>query len=239
MFVLQADSIGKSYGERSILTAATLQADQGQIVAVVGRMGAGKSTLLKICAGLVAPDSGWVKFEGVLYHRPRLFRIAPRGMFFLPERGNLGSSLSVGEHFRLLGRRYGDRGSTAALEALDVRPLLARRAHALSGGERQRVELALAIARNPSCLLVDELFRGLDPLTCELVGAALQRLAYSGCAVVATGHEVESLAQFASGIVWVTAGTTYSLGDPRTAASHEAFRREYLGSAALAPNKEA
>lgn len=233
MPVLQADSIGKAYGERRILTAARLQAEAGQIVAVVGRMGAGKSTLLRICAGLVAPDSGWVRFAGELYDRPRLFRIAPRGMFFLPERGNLSSSLSVGEHFRLLGRRYGDGGSVAALEALDLQPLLSRRAHTLSGGERQRVEVALAIVRGPSCFLADELFRGLDPLTCELLGAALQRLAQGGCAVVATGHEVESLAQFASGIVWVTAGTTYSLGDPRTAAAHEAFRREYLGPVAL------
>ncbi len=232
MPLLQADSIGKAYGERRILTAARLQAEAGQIVAVVGRMGAGKSTLLKICAGLVAPDSGWVRFEGVMYDRPRLFRIAPRGMYFLPEGGNLASSLSIGEHFRLLGRRYGDGGSAATLEALDLPPLLSRRAHTLSGGERQRVEVALAIARGP-CLLADELFRGLDPLTCELLGAALQRFARSGCAVVATGHEVESLAQFASKIVWVTPGTTYSLGDPRAAAASEAFRREYLGPVAL------
>lgn len=232
MFVLEADCVGKTYDGRRILTSATLQLAAGQMIAVVGRMGAGKSTLLKICAGVVAADSGWVRFSGTLYERPHLFRMAARGMYYLPERGALMSSLSVAQHLRLLHRRYG-AGSAASLELLNVEPLLHKRWHALSGGERRRVEFALALARSPTCLLADEPLRDLDPLTCELVGAALQGLARNGCAVMATGHEIASLAQFASGIVWVTAGTTYSLGDPQTAASHEAFRREYLGPAAL------
>ena len=178
--LFSADSIGKSFGRKSVLKAATVWAPAGEITVLFGRNGSGKSTLLRVSVGQLSADFGAVHFDGEVYPRPRLHR-------------------------------------------LDARP------PELSGGERRRAELAIARARRPRCLLADEPFAGITPGDAEAVAAALVRLADSGCAVLATGHEVPQLMTIASSVVWMTAGTTHWLGPPGEAARHEQFRREYLG----------
>lgn len=231
MTVLHADSIGKIYNGLRVVTAAALEVHTGDIVGLLGRMGVGKSTLLKICAGVTAPDSGWVRFAGVQHVRPRLHELAPKGMYYLAEGRNLASNLSLQGHLDVLQRRYGGRSSGEAIELLKLESLLDQPAHSLSGGERRRAEIAVAMARRPTCLLADEPFRGIDPISAELIGRALQHLAGYGCGVVITGHEIWSFRPFLSSVVWMTAGTTYPLGSPAEAWKHDRFRLEYLGGA--------
>ena len=92
------------------------------------------------------------------------------------------------------------------------------------------MEMALVFARNPGCLLADELMRSVDPIVSDMIGRSLRELAAKGCAVVVTGHEVNYLMPFLDSVTWVTSGTTYDLGSPACARSHEPFAREYLGS---------
>lgn len=232
MTLLHADSIGKIYNARRVVTAASLAVRSGEIVGLLGRMGVGKSTLLKICAGVMTPDSGWVRFADVQYFRPRLHELAPKGMYFLAERGNLASNLSLQCHLDVLRRRYGARNRDEVVALLRLESILNQPTHVLSGGERRRAEIAVAMARQPTFLLADEPFRGIDPIATELIGHALQHLARSGCGVVITGHEIRSFLPFLSTVVWMTAGTTYALGSPADAWHHERFRLEYLGAAA-------
>ena len=231
MTVLRADSIGKIYGGQRVVTAASLDVRAGEIVGLLGRMGVGKSTLLKICAGVETPDSGWVRFAGVQDVRPRLHELAPKGMYYLAEGRNLASNLSLRGHLDILRRRYGTVNGEDAIALLKLESLLDQRAHSLSGGEQRRAEIAVAIARQPSCLLADEPFRGIDPISAELIGGALQHLARSGCGVVITGHEIRSFLPFLTSVVWMTAGTTYALGAPADAWRDDRFRLEYLGEA--------
>jgi lipopolysaccharide export system ATP-binding protein len=230
--LLHADSIGKIYDGQRVLTAASLAVQSGEIVGLLGRMGVGKSTLLKICAGVMAPDSGWVRFAGVQYFRPRLHELAPRGMYFLAESRNLANNLSLRCHLDVLERRYGSRNRDEVVALLKLESLLNQPAYTLSGGERRRAEIAVAMTREPTCLLADEPFRGIDPIATELIGRALQHLAKSGCAVAITGHEIRSFLPFLSSVVWMTAGTTYALGSPSDAWKHDRFRLEYLGAGA-------
>jgi ABC-type multidrug transport system ATPase subunit len=202
---------------------------KGEVVGLLGRMGSGKSTLLRICAGVMPSDSGWIEFDGVQYERPAHATLASRGLFYLAESRNLVNALTVDEHFDLIEKRFGsaDRGSVVKL--LDIEGLLNAKAETLSGGEARRVEIALAVLRRPLCLLTDEPFRSVDPLMCELLGKAFRHLASTGCAVVVTGHEVNSLRPYLDSVVWVTSGTTYSLGTPVEAWKRAAFQKEYLG----------
>ena len=229
MTVLRADSIGKIYKGQRVVTAASLEVQPGEIVGLLGRMGVGKSTLLRICAGVETADSGWVRFAGAQHFRPRLSVLAAQGMYYLGEARNLANNLSLRGHLDVLLRRYGSQNGKEAIALLKLESLLDQPAHSLSGGEQRRAEIAVAMARQPTCLLADEPFRGIDPISAELIGQALQHLARSGCGVVVTGHEIRSFLPFLSSVVWMTAGTTYALGPPAEAWRDERFRLEYLG----------
>jgi lipopolysaccharide export system ATP-binding protein len=213
-----------------VLSSASVAAEEGQVVGLLGRMGMGKSTLLNICAGVMRPDSGWVEFAGIRYQQPRLSTLASRGLFYLAESGNLASALTVAEHFDLIERRFGSGDRDHVVQLLDLSNFVDAKTETLSGGEIRRVEMALAMVRRPLCLLADEPFRSVDPIVCELLGTAFRHLASNGCAVIVTGHEVNALKPHLDSVVWVTSGTTYALGSTRAAWEHAQFRREYLGS---------
>jgi len=240
--VLCADSVGKAFGGRKVLTSATLRADAGVVLALVGRNGAGKSTLLRIAAGYERPDYGTVHFAGTAYLSARLSVLATRGLFFLPDRDILSTTFTVRAQLAAaarmaarsvsLGSRAADdvpSAVDAAAIALGVAHCLDRPAHTLSGGERRRAEVAVAFARAPTCLLLDEPYRGVALKDVEPLATAFRQLAASGCAVVVTGHEVDTLFAGADRVVLCTAGTTHALGTPRDALANFTFRREYLG----------
>jgi lipopolysaccharide export system ATP-binding protein len=226
--LFSADSVGKRFGDRTVLRAASVWGWPGCVTALFGRNGCGKSTLLRIGAGLMAADQGVVHLDGRAYLRPRLHQLARRGLFYLPDRGLLSPRSTVGEHLRAVRWRFAPPAEPFP-EALEVAPLLDRLPGTLSGGERHRAEIAVAWARNPHCLLADEPFAGISPADAERIGAALRALARRGCALVVTGHEVPQLMETADEVVWMTAGTTHGVGSPAAALAHEQFGREYLG----------
>ena len=227
--LLVADCIGKRFGGRPVLSAATLRAVPGQVRAMVGRNGAGKSTLLKVAAGVIAPDTGAVHFEGQARLDVKLPWLARRGVFHLPDHDLLSASFAVRDQLQMIRHRYPGGDIEDALEATGVAAAAVRRPHLLSGGERRRAELAAVLVRRPRCLLADEPFRGIDPRDAEVVATVLRRLAADGCAVVVTGHEVHTLLGVSDHVTWCTSGTTYELGPPDAARRAERFCREYLG----------
>lgn len=224
---LMADCVSKSYGTRRILSAGSLRAQAGQVRVLFGRNGIGKSTLLKIAAGVVRADSGTVHLDGHFLLRPSLPQLARAGVFYLPDHHILSPSMTLGEQLRLFERRFGARSAEEAARLARVEDFLDARPPTLSGGELRRAELALALTRRPRCLLADEPFRGIAPVDHDLLSDIFRGMAAEGCAVVVTGHEVTSLLALAHHVTWCTSGTTYELGAPERALTHEAFQREY------------
>jgi len=229
--VLLAECIGKRFGERAVLTAATLRAEPGCVTALVGRNGIGKSTLLKIAAGWMRPDHGTVQFRGRVHLHARLHRLAEEGLFYLPDRDLLSPGFSVREHLSSVARRWGRRDAPEVARLTGLETHLDHRPPTLSAGERRRAELAVALLRSPTCLLADEPYRGLAPYDTESLSATLRRLAEAGCGVVVTGHEVPTLWHVADRVVWCTDGTTYDLGSPTAATADWRFRQGYLAPA--------
>lgn len=235
--MFRADSITHAFGSRRVLHAATLWARRGAVAALLGRNGSGKSTLFNIAAGRIRADQGIVLFDGRAWPRPRLHRLARAGLFLLPERGLLPRNEAAGAVLRMVADRF-DGGARLedVIGRLHLEPLLDRPPDLLSGGERRRVEVAVACVRQPRVLLADEPFQGIAPLDRELIASAIRTLAEDGCAVVASGHQVETLLQMADEIVWITAGTTHGLGSPAQALGHWQFRREYIGMSETSPS---
>ena len=228
MAFLLADSVGKTFRGRRILASATLRATSGDIRVVFGRNGVGKSTLLKIAAGIIASDTGIVRVNGNTMLKPSLARLAREGVFFLPDHDLLSQNLSLGKQLEFFERRFERRTAEEAASIANVRHLLGRLPQTLSGGELRRSELAAALTRRPLCLLADEPFRGIAPKDHDALAEVFREMARDGCAVVVTGHEASSLLELGTHITWCTSGTTYELGAPELARTHESFVREYL-----------
>ncbi|MEX0894081.1 MAG: ABC transporter ATP-binding protein [Gemmatimonadota bacterium] len=226
-----AEGVGRSFGRRQVLKNASIWAWPGRITVLLGRNGCGKSTLLRCAVGQLRMDHGAVHFDGVSTLRPRLHRLAHRGLFFLPEIGMLPRRGRLRTHLAAAasGVAGGAERMAAALDELGLAAVLDNRTGQLSGGERRRADLAVALIRAPRCLLADEPFTGIQPNGQELVARTLRRLADGGAALVVTGHEVPLLLPLADQVVWMSAGTTHGLGSPEAAAAHDQFRREYLG----------
>jgi ABC-type multidrug transport system ATPase subunit len=228
---LVADCVARSFGERRVLSAASLRAVPRELRVLLGRSGAGKSTLLKIAAGWMSPDSGIVRLNGDARLRWSPATLARLGVFYLPDSGALGTALSVGAQLAMLAERFPSGMPPAqAMAQLGVERFIDSRPHVLSGGEQRRAEVAAILVRRPTVLLVDEPLRGIAPIDQERILQAFRTLAADGCAVVVTGHDVSALLDAADHVTWCTSGTTYELGAPAVAGAHEAFRRDYLGA---------
>jgi ABC-type multidrug transport system ATPase subunit len=227
--MLVADSIAKSFGERRILSSATLRVVSGKVGVLFGRNGIGKSTLIKVAAGRIQPDSGIVRFAGRARLTARLPQLAREGLFHLADEDFFSSSFPVRRQLEFLRAEFDGGLVDDAAERVGVSHVLDQRPYELSGGERRRAELAAVLVRRPTCLLADEPFRGIGPKDAEVLASIFRELAASGCAVLVSGHEVHTLLDVADHVTWCTAGTTYELGTPGQATQHEAFRREYLG----------
>jgi ABC-type multidrug transport system ATPase subunit len=226
--VLVADCIGKKYTDRWVLHSATLRATRGELRALLGRNGAGKSTLLRVAAGVIQPDAGSVRFNGVVRERVRMPQLAREGLCFVPDRELLSNAFTIREQLMFAGPDTNLIASIA--DRLEIGPLLDSKPFELSSGERRRAEVAFAMMRQPTCLLADEPLRNISPIDADALLQVFKEIAHNGCAVVVTGHEVPALLAAVDHITWCTAGTTYEMGPPFMARTDDRFVRDYLGS---------
>jgi ABC-type lipopolysaccharide export system ATPase subunit len=212
-----------------VLASASLRARTGEVRALFGRNGEGKSTLLKIAVGVIQPDAGHVRLNDTALEHASLPSLAAAGVFYLPDHDLLAPGHTLDTQLRLFERRFGRRARKDAARIANVERLLRGRPESFSGGELRRAELACAVVRMPTVLIADEPYRGIAPVDHDELTRIFRALASEGCAVVITGHEVPSLLAAADHVSWCTQGTTYELGPPEKARTHEAFQRDYLG----------
>lgn len=186
---LRLDNISARQGERQVLTNISLHAGGRTITSIHGSNGAGKSTLLRICAGLIRPTCGVVQMSGVAGraggHRIGLIAHQPLVYADLTVRENL-------ELFARLGGS-GDPGDAVniALARFELNGFATERARRLSRGLMQRLAVARALIANPTFVLADEPFTGLDPRSTGIIEQALIDARSAGSLVLATGHDIE------------------------------------------------
>ena len=193
---LSVVSIAKSYDRKAVLTDVSLGVERGEVVGLLGPNGAGKTTCFYSVMGLVKPDSGRILLDGEDITGLPMYRRAIMGLGYLPQETSIFRGLTVSQNIMaVLEVAEPDRKARRdRLEQLlgefHLEPLRDAPAMALSGGERRRCEIARALAANPSIMLLDEPFTGIDPISIQDIRDLIVELKSRGIGVLITDHNV-------------------------------------------------
>jgi len=197
MITLQAEDIRKSYSKREILTGVTLEVNEGEVVGLLGPNGAGKTTCFYIVVGLVKPDAGRILLNGRDITQHPMHARARLGVGYLPQEASVFRKLSVEDNIRSILQYRSDLHKRdhrdvleGLLEDLQITHIRDSAGMSLSGGERRRVEIARALAANPSFILLDEPFAGVDPISVMDIQRIITHLQQRGIGVLITDHNV-------------------------------------------------
>jgi len=232
---LQAVELSKSYRGRKVVDDVDLEIGQGEVVGLLGPNGAGKTTTFYILVGLARPDSGRVLLDGDDITDLPMYLRARSGISYLPQEPSVFRQLSVEDNL------------LAVLETLPLTPeqqrdrleeLLAKmgletvrhnRAHTLSGGERRRLEIARSLVLEPTFILLDEPFSGIDPLTVVDIQKIIADLSAGGIGVLVTDHNVRETLSVTDRAYIIHNGKVFRAGTPGELSEDPEVRRVYLG----------
>ena len=232
---LEVVSIAKSYDKRAVLSDISLSVGKGEVLGLLGPNGAGKTTCFYSIMGLVRPDSGRILLDGVDITRLPMYRRAILGLGYLPQETSIFRGMTVEQNIAsVLELVEPDKATRAAeLERLlgefGLTRLRSSAAMALSGGERRRCEIARALAANPSIMLLDEPFAGIDPLSIADIRDLVKDLAARGIGVLITDHNVRETLDIVDRACIIYGGQVLFAGSPEALVADENVRRLYLG----------
>ena len=232
---LAVRSIGKSFKKRPVLREVSLGVQRGEVVGLLGPNGAGKTTCFYIVTGLTSPDYGTITLDGEDITELPMYRRARMGIGYLPQEASIFRGLSVENNIRAMvevAEPLADRRE-ARIEDLmaefSITHLRRTPAIALSGGERRRVEIARALAANPSFILLDEPLAGIDPIAVNDIRELISHLKDRGIGVLITDHNVRETLDIVDRAYILYDGRVLMDGAPAEIVTHEDVRRVYLG----------
>jgi len=222
--VLELRHLRKAFGDLVALDDATLSARPGRILGFLGPNGAGKTTAMRAVFGLVALDGGEVAWEGQPLGRPQRLRFG-----YMPEQRGLYPRMRVGEQLTWLGRIHGmtaaaaSRATASWLERLGLTDRSRDRLEALSHGNQQRAQLAAALLHDPTALILDEPFSGLDPMAAEALAGIIRERAAAGTTVLFSSHQLDLVQDVCDDVAVIDQGRVVlagSLEEVRRRAPH-------------------
>ncbi len=234
--LLEATGLQKTYGRRRVVDDVNLRVGPAEIVGLLGPNGAGKSTSFRMICGSVTPDRGQVFLSGRDVTDWPMFRRARDGhMGYLPQEPSVFRKLSV-EHnisslLELLGhdRKSRRERTDELLEEFNITHIRKSKAAGLSGGERRRLEIARCLVSNPSVVLLDEPFAGIDPVTVQSIQVVIAQLRDKGISVLITDHAAREILGTVDRCYVIYKGTVLIDGSPAEVKEHPKVREEYLG----------
>jgi lipopolysaccharide export system ATP-binding protein len=232
---LSVVSIAKSYDKRVVLTDVSLSVGPGEVIGLLGPNGAGKTTCFYSVMGLVKPDSGRIMLDGDDITGLPMYRRAILGLGYLPQETSIFRGLSVEKNILTVlelsepDKAARERRLDQLLDEFGLTRLRDAPAMALSGGERRRAEIARALAANPSIMLLDEPFAGIDPLSISDIRDLIVELKKRGIGVLITDHNVRETLDIVDRGYIIYDGRVLFAGSPEELVADENVRRLYLG----------
>ena len=228
-------SIAKAYDKRPVLTDVSVSVGHGEVVGLLGPNGAGKTTCFYSVMGLVKPDSGRIMLDGVDITTLPMYRRALLGLGYLPQETSIFRGLSVERNIlAVLELAEPDASARrerlgALLDEFGLTRLRDAPAMALSGGERRRAEIARALAADPSIILLDEPFAGIDPISIADIRNLVGQLKERGIGVLITDHNVRETLEIVDRAYIIYDGRVLFTGSPEELVADTNVRRLYLG----------
>ncbi|MBV8908449.1 MAG: LPS export ABC transporter ATP-binding protein [Sphingomonas sp.] len=232
---LEVRSIAKSYDKRTVLHDVSLGVHRGEVVGLLGPNGAGKTTCFYSVMGLVKPDSGRIFLDGSDITELPMYRRAILGLGYLPQETSIFRGLSVEENIMaVLEAAEPDKQARRdrleqLLSEFGLTALRDSPAMALSGGERRRCEIARALAANPSIMLLDEPFAGIDPISISDIRELVRELKSRQIGVLITDHNVRETLDIVDRACIIYDGQVLFAGTPEALVADQEVRRLYLG----------
>jgi lipopolysaccharide export system ATP-binding protein len=235
MQLLETSEISKSYKGRRVVNDVSLTVGRGEIVGLLGPNGAGKTTSFYMVVGLISPDSGKVMLDGIDLTNMPMFQRARHGISYLPQEASVFRKLSVEDNLmailqtrRLTGRERRDK-MNQLIDQMGLETVRRSKGYMLSGGERRRVEIARSLAIEPSFLLLDEPFSGIDPIQVIELQKIILDLKRDGLGILVTDHNVRETLSVTDRAYIISAGKIFRSGSPDVLAADPEVKRVYLG----------
>jgi lipopolysaccharide export system ATP-binding protein len=236
MTTLQASNLAKSYKGRQVVKDVSLSVNSGQVVGLLGPNGAGKTTCFYMIVGIVTADHGKITLGDVDLTQRSMHGRARQGLSYLPQEASIFRKLTVADNITAiletrpdLNRRQREEKMEQLLQEFHITHIRDSLGMALSGGERRRVEIARALATEPSFILLDEPFAGVDPISVGDIKNIINHLKDKGIGVLITDHNVRETLDICEKAYIVGEGHIISEGDAETVLNNKKVRDIYLG----------
>jgi lipopolysaccharide export system ATP-binding protein len=232
---LETAEISKSYKGRRVVDDVSVHVNRGEIVGLLGPNGAGKTTSFYMVVGLISPDSGKVLLDGIDLTNMPMYQRANHGISYLPQEASVFRKLTVEENLmailqtrRMSGRDRREK-MNRLIEQMGLETVRRSKGYVLSGGERRRVEIARSLAIDPSFLLLDEPFSGIDPIQVIELQRIILDLKRDGLGILVTDHNVRETLSVTDRAYIINAGKIFRTGSPDVLAADPEVKRVYLG----------
>ncbi len=232
---LRSENLVKIYKKRTVVNKTSVQVSKGEIVGLLGPNGAGKTTTFYMITGMIKPESGKVFLDDADITKVPMYKRARMGIGYLPQEASIFRTLSVEDNLLAvlemtkLNAAQRKEKCESLLEELTISQIRKSLGFQLSGGERRRTEIARALATDPSFILLDEPFAGVDPIAVEDIMNIVSNLKNRGIGVLVTDHNVhETLSIVDKGYILIN-GVIFKQGTADELANDEEVRKLYLG----------
>jgi len=235
MHILRIENISKSFRHRKVVDNVSFEVHSGQIVGLLGPNGAGKTTSFYMVLGILSPDTGHIYFDDTSITEMPMYRRARKGISYLPQEPSIFRKLSVRDNIMavLENRNLSSDERETKLEELlgelNIMHILDSKAFQLSGGERRRVEIARALATEPSFMLLDEPFAGIDPIAVIELQKIIAQLSKKGIGVLITDHNVRETLGICDLSYLLKEGQVQEVGTAEQLVNSKLARESYLG----------
>lgn len=232
---LRAEHLMKSYSGRKVVKDVSLEVSQGEIVGLLGPNGAGKTTSFYMTVGLVKPNAGNIYLDDTNITNYPMYKRAQHGIGYLAQEASVFRKLSIEDNIlsvlqmTKLSKKEQLHRMEALIEEFSLGHIRKSRGDLLSGGERRRTEIARALATNPSFILLDEPFAGVDPVAVEDIQRIVAQLTKKNIGILITDHNVQETLAITDRTYLMFEGSILKAGEPEELANDEMVRKVYLG----------
>ena len=236
MTLLETCELVKKYSGRAVVNKISISIAQRTIVGLLGRNGAGKTTTFRMIMGMITPNSGSVLFQDTDITKLPMYKRARLGIGYLSQEPSIFQKLSVRDNLYAIletmsiTKAERIRKADSLIDRFALNEVAESQGRFLSGGERRKLEIARAMVTDPSLILLDEPFSGVDPIAVEDLQHEIRRLITSGVSILITDHNVERTLEVVDKAYIIDHGKVIGAGTPAEIVRNETVKKLYLGS---------